>query len=104
MSNPKIAYILGNPASGKSTLRGLLDRHPVLAVSHIQSMLINMLIGFDKSFEFRDAGIPEKELFDTLSFRRNLADTGYYKIEAVQEGNPRTATTKSLRDSANEKH
>lgn len=102
MTEPKLAYILGNPASGKGALRGLLDGHPALAVSPVQHMLIKAFTGYSTEDELRDPG--HQELFDILTFRRRLAKTGYYKLQANQEGSPRTATTTSLQNSPTEKY
>lgn len=102
MSNPKLAYIVGNPATGKGTLRGLLDGHPLLAVSPIQHMLIEAFIDYPMDDEITDPVHPE--VFDIIGFRENLARTGYYKLQANQVGSPRTATTISLQHSTDEKH
>jgi len=102
MNNPKLAYIVGNPATGKGTLRGLLDGHPVLAVSPIQHMLIEAFMGYPMDDELRDPA--NNAVFDILGFRKRLATTGYYKLQANQEGSPRTATTISLQHSSSEKH
>lgn len=42
-----VTYVLGNPATGKSTLMRLLDGHPDLAVSPIQDTLIGAFTSYN---------------------------------------------------------
>lgn len=93
----KLTYVLGNPATGKGTLLRLLDRHSNLAVSPVKETLIGAFISYDPNENIVDDG--NNNVFDILQFRRKLAHTGYYKLEANQVGSTRTGVGASRKSS-----
>jgi hypothetical protein len=92
-----VTYVLGNPASGKSTLMRLLDGHPDLAVSPVQDTLIGALTSHNSNQKITD--VTNENILDIIYFRRKLSHTGYYKLEANQIGSLRTGAGAS-RESA----
>jgi hypothetical protein len=97
MVSLKLTYVFGNPATGKSTLLRLLDGHSNLAVSPVQEYLIGAFTSYDPNENIVDDA--NNDVFDILQFRRRLAHTGYYKLEAVQTGSPRSGVGASRKSS-----
>ena len=90
MIDSDIAYVTGNPASGKTVLGYLLDGHPSTAVTHFHDSLLATFNDIESIDEFfhDDWQNDRNDRLDLVQFRAHLPKS-YYSMQRITEGTER---------------